>query len=107
MLTLAAVEDVTGTVERNPELIWIGGAVLAVLLIILLIALIARGRRGPATSREDLVERAARAEAQNDALRDDNERLRDENERLRGELDQLRGDGAAPPTRRGATREPT
>ena len=106
MLTLA-VEDVTVTVERNPEIVWIGGTVLAVLLIILIIALVSRRRSRPVTSREELVERAARAEAERDALREDNERLRDENERIREQVDQLRADGATPTNSRGSATEHT
>lgn len=91
-MLMVAVEDVTDTVSRNPELLWVGGAVLAVLLIILVIALLVRGRSRPETSREELVERAARAEAERDALREDNDRLRDENERMRDQLERSRAE---------------
>lgn len=90
-----AVEDVTETARDNPELVWIAGAVVVVILIALIIAALSRGRSRPARSREDLVERAARAEAERDALRDDNERLREENQRLRDDVDRGR-DGATP-----------
>jgi flagellar biosynthesis/type III secretory pathway M-ring protein FliF/YscJ len=90
-----AVEDVTETARDNPELVWIAGAVVVVILIALIIAALSRGRSRPTTSREDLVERAARAEAERDALRDENQRLREDLDRAR--------DGAVPRDRSRAT----